>query len=386
MRNHTLQPISRTGFLRFFPNPAFRAAQCVLLGVATLLILAPARAYDLSGLPEYQVEYKVTEFEPIRLYGSGLNGLADALCEGFQKYHNPKFRFENRFPTSDGWVSGVEAGIADIGISGREVMLTEYLSFNETFGYDPVTVSIATGAADLKGRTWAEVIFVNKDNPIKGLTMKQLDGIFGSERTGGYGGLVWRPERGRPASENIRSWSQLGLAGDWAGKEIQTYGYAFTGMTNFFQLAVFHGGDKWNSNYRQYIEYGTKMVAPGAAGKAVDSKSMLAVDLTNDKFGIAWSGVAHAADVPGVRAVPLAYDEKGPYVLPTRENVQNRSYPLSRNVFMFIKHAPGQPVDPKVKEFMRFVLSRQGQEIVEKQNVYLPMTKELVEAELKKLE
>jgi phosphate transport system substrate-binding protein len=112
---------------------------------------------------------------------------------------------------------------------------------------------------------------------------------------------------------------------------------------------------------------------------------MLAVDLTKDKYGIAWSGVAHAADVPGVRAVPLAFDEKGSYALPTREAVQNRSYPLSRNVFMFIKRPPGKAVDPKVKEFMRYILSRQGQETVEKQNVYLPMTKELVNAELKKL-
>ncbi|MDB6116136.1 MAG: phosphate transporter periplasmic phosphate-binding protein [Lacunisphaera sp.] len=362
-----------------------RSARHLLLGTAVLFSLAPARAYDLSGLPAYKVGYQVTEFEPIRLYGSGLNGLGEALCDGFQKYQ-PKAKFENRYPTSDGWVSGIEAGIADVGIGGREVMLVEYLSFNETFGYDPVTVAIAIGAADLKGRTWAEVVFVNKDNPIPGLTLKQLDGIFGSERTGGYDGLVWRPENGRSAKDNLRTWDQVGLTGEWAGKEIQTYGYAFTGMTNFFQLAVFHGGDKWNGNYRQYIEYGTKMVAPGAAGKAVDSKSMLAVDLTKDKFGIAWSGVAHAVDVPGVRAVPLAYDEKGPYVLPTRENVQNRSYPLSRNVFMFLKHPPGQPLDPKVKEFLRFVLSREGQAIVEKHNVYLPLTARAVSEQLAKLE
>ena len=365
-------------------GPGTRLARGILLA-AILLGLARAHAYDLGGLPDYQVEHKVTEFEPIRLYGSALNGLGEALCAGF-KAHHPKAKFENRFPSSDGWVSGLEAGIADIGISGREVMLTEHLSFTETFGYGPVTVSIATGAADLKGRTWAEVIYVNKENPIKGLTLKQLDGVFGEARTGGYDGLVWRPERGRSAAENIRRWDQLGLGGEWAGREIQTYGYAFTGMTNYFQLVVFKGGDKWNPNYRQYIEYGTKMVAPGAAGKALDSKSMLAVDLTKDKSGIAWSGVPHGADVPGVRIVPLAFDEKGPYALPTRENVQNRTYPLSRNVFMFIKRPPGQPLDPKVREFLRFVLSRQGQEIVEKHNIYLPMTKELVATERKKIE
>ncbi|MDB6127642.1 MAG: phosphate transporter periplasmic phosphate-binding protein [Verrucomicrobia bacterium] len=377
MKIPTLRPFSL--------NLGSRTTRSAVLCAVLWLGAAPMHAYDLSGLPEYKVEYKVTEFEPIRLYGSGLSGLGDALCAGFQKYQ-PKAKFENRYPTSDGWVSGLEAGIADIGISGREVMLIEYLSFNETFGYDPVTISIATGAADIKGRTWAEVIFVNKDNPIKGLTLKQLDGIFGSERTGGYDGLVWRPERGRSAKENIRTWDQLGLTGDWAGKEIQTYGYAFTGMTNYFQLTVFNGGDKWNSNYRQYIEYGTKMVAEGAAGKAVDSKSMLAVDLTKDTYGIAWSGVPHAAGVTGVRAVPLAFDDKGPFVLPTRENVQNRSYPLSRSVFMFIKHPPGQPVDPKVKEFIRYVLSREGQEVVEKHNVYLPLTPDGVRGELKKIE
>ncbi len=359
--------------------------RCGALVAALFLGLSQTLAYDLTGLPDYKVEYQVTEFEPIRLYGSGLNGLGDALCEAFRKHH-PKAKFENRFPSSDGWVSGLEAGIADIGISGREVMLTEYLSFTETFGYKPVTVSIATGAADIKGRTWAIAIYVNKDNPVQGLTLKQLDGIFGEARTGGYDGLVWQPERGRSAKDNIRRWSQVGLTGDWAGKEIQTYGYAFTGMTNYFQLTVFNGGDKWNPNIRQYIEYGTKMVAPGAAGKALDSKSMLAVDLSKDRFGIAWSGVQHGADVPGVRMVPLAFDEKGPYVLPTRENVQNRSYPLSRNVFMFIKRPPGRALDPKVQEFMRFVLSRQGQEVVEKHNIYLPLTKEQVSTEREKVE
>jgi phosphate transport system substrate-binding protein len=366
---------------RFTAAPVLLAAA---LALASALFASDSRAFDLGGLPEYKPEHTLTEYEPLRLYGSGLNGLVDALCDEFRKYQ-PKVRFENRFPTSDGWTSGVETGIADIGVSGREAMLTEYLSFNETFGFDPVSVAIATGAADLKGRTWAIVVFVNKDNPIEGLTLKQLDGIFGAERLGGYDGLVWRPELGRSAAENIRTWDQLGLKGEWARKEIRTYGYAFTGMTNYWNLAVFNGGDKWNPNYRQYIEYGTKMVAPGAAGKAIDSKSMLAVDLANDKYGIAWSGVAHAADVQGVRPIPLAYDEKGPFVLPTREAVQNHTYPLSRSIFMFIKRAPGQPLEPKVREFMRFVLSRQGQQVVDKQNVYLPLTSQSVREQLGKV-
>ena len=141
-----------------------------------------------------------------------------------------------------GWSAGMEAAGADIGASGREPVLTEYLSFDETFGDDLTEVAVATGAYDKKGKTWAIIIYVNKDNPLTELTMAQLDGIFGAQRTGGYKGYKWMPEYARGAQQKYQDLGAIGPDGKWANEPIQTYGYANTGMTNFFQLKVFHNG------------------------------------------------------------------------------------------------------------------------------------------------
>lgn len=351
-----------------------------LLIILTIFTLSATCVYtqDLSSLPSYKPEQKVTGV--IRNFGSDLAGMVKVWEEGFRKYH-PGVQFDDKFPSSDGAVGGLISGVADIGTSGREPVLTEFLSFNETFKYDLDTIPVATGAFDIKGKTWAVVIFVNKDNPLTKLTMKQLDGIFGAERTGGYRGYKWYPELGRTAQDDIRSWGQLGLTGEWADKPVHTYGYANTGMSNFFQLTVFNGGEKWNPNYREYVESDTKMVTDESSG----SYHMLA-ELSKDKYGIAWSGIPHAKNFPQLRPLALAANEGGPYVLPSKESVQNRTYPLSRSIFMYIKHPPGQPIDPKVKEFLRYILSREGQQDVAKLNIYLPLTAEVVRTQLKKLE
>ena len=361
-----------------------RAISCAGALAATLLFTAAtAHGQDLPSLPTYEPGQKVSG--TIRNFGSEMNGLLKIWEAGFKKVQ-PGVQFDDKFPSSDAWASGLEAGVADIGTSGREPALTEYLSFYETFNYDPLEITVATGAYDLKGRTWAEVIYVNKANPISKLTMKQLDGIFGAARTGAYRGFKWHPEYARSAKENIRTWGQLGLTGEWADKPIQTYGYAWTGMTNFFQMKVFGGGDKWNENYRQYAEYGTKMLSDGPGGVTGSIKHMLTDELSNDKYGIAWTGIPHAADVSGVKAVALAEADGRPYVTPTRETVQNRTYPLTRSIYFFLKRPPGQALDPKQREFLRYILSRQGQQDVVRNGNYLPLTAEVVAEMRRKLE
>jgi phosphate transport system substrate-binding protein len=346
-----------------------------------LLRTPGAKAAD--ALPDYTP--RPVPAGVIRVYGSDLAGLVQSWEKDFSRLH-PQVRFQSRFPSSDGWSAGMEAAGADIGTSGREPVLTEYLSFDETFGYDPTEVAVATGAYDIKGKTWAVIIYVNKSNPLTHLTMAQLDGIFGSERTGGYRGFQWMPEYARGADRNIRTWGQLGLAGKWADEPIQTFGYANTGMTNFFQLEVFHGGDKWNPNYREYVEYGTKMVSSGPIGRTGSIKYMLQQELAKDPYGIAWTGIPHAADVSQVKPLAIAAREGGRYVFPTRATVQNRTYPLTRSVYMFLNRAPGKPLSPQVREFMRFVLSRQGQEDVIRGGSYLPLPAAFAREQLKKLD
>jgi phosphate transport system substrate-binding protein len=216
--------------------------------------------------------------------------------------------------------------------------------------------------------------------------MEQLDGIFGSQRTGAYRGLKWHSEFARGPEKDIRTWGQLGLKGEWANKEIHTYGYAYTGMTNYFQQEVLKGGDKWNPNYKQYAEYNTKMVMDGPEGEKTTIKYMLINELSNDKYGIAWTGVPHTADVPGVKEVPLSKKTGQPFVKASKLTVQDKTYPLSRLIFMFLKRPPGRELDPKVREFVRYILSKQGQQDVIDHGVYLPLTAEAVEEQLKKLD
>jgi len=193
------------------------------------------------------------------------------------------------------------------------------------------------------------------------------------------------PQFARSARDDIRTWGQLGLTGEWADKQINTYGYANTGMAKFFELKVFKGGEKWNPNYREYVESGTRMVSEGEIGQTGGSQHMLA-ELSKDKYGIGWSGIAHARNFTQLKPVALATSDAGPYVSPTKETIQNRMYPLTRCIFMYIKHPPDQPVDSKVKEFLRYVLSREGQEDVIKHNIYFPLTTEAVREQLKRLE
>lgn len=347
-----------------------------------ILVSTVCNAQELSStLPAYKPGTQVSG--AIRMYGSALSGLVQQWEDGFAKYQ-PGIKFQNKFAGSDAAISGLDTGDYDMAPNGREATLIEYLSFYESQGSNPFEVTVATGAFDIPGRTWAPVIFVSKDNPLTKLTMKQLDGIFGAERTGGSNGFVWEPTGARSAKDNIRTWGQLGLTGEWKDKPIQTYGYAPTGMTFFFQLKVMHGNDKWNPNYREYAESNTKMVDTKQQ-PVLGSHEML-VDISKDNFGIGWGGVGQAKGIPGLKMIALAKDENSPYILPTRQSVADRSYPLTRSIFMYMKHVPGEPMDPKFKEFLLFVLSQEGQKCVIQQGDYLPLTPEVIAEQRKRLE
>jgi phosphate transport system substrate-binding protein len=341
-----------------------------LLLVCGSLLAQQATAHpgsSLDQLPPYTPTQQVSGV--IRNNGSALAGLLQAWEKGFQK-HQPGIVFQDSLLSGDAAIGALEAGAADLAPNGREPVLTEYLSFAEVFGNDgPFQVTVATGAYKALGRTWAPVIFVNKDNPLTHLTMDQLDRIFGAERTGGYSGYKWVETPARPASENIRTWGQLGLTGDWADKPIQTYGYAPTGMSNFFELAVFHGGTKWNPNLRQYVETSAKQATlhAGTTDQMMD-------DLSRDRYGIAWAGLAHAEGKPGVKAIALGTAADGPFLLCNEETVRNRTYPLTRSIFIQLNRLTGTPIPPRLKEFLLYILSREGQQAVAAEGEYLPLT------------
>lgn len=339
---------------------------------------------DLSDLPAYKPDYKVQG--GFRIFGSELKGAMEALVIGFKKYH-PDVVFSTNFMTSsEGAIAGLYTGISDLAPMGDDAKITDLMPFYNAFRYQPTEISIATGGHEKRGTLWPAVIVVNKDNPITKLTMDQLDRIFSSERTGGWEletKEFYTAKYARGPETNIRKWGQVGLTGEWANKEIQTYGYIAPGFTIYFQRRLMHWSDKWNPNYKQYVE--AKEAPPDEYGKAVGSERMLE-ELSKDKYGIGWAAQMHVKDYPNVRALAIAAKEGGPYVPMRAETVANRSYPLVRDAYVYLNRAPGRPMDPKVREFLRFVLSREGQQIIADGDMYYPLTAEELRKQFKKLD
>ena len=148
-----------------------------------------------------------------------------------------------------------------------------------------------------------------------------------------------------------------------------------------------NNGDKWNPNFREFVETGSKMIADeDRPAQRLGLVHMLRDELANDRYGIAWTVMPQAKGIAGVKAIALAPRKGGNYVFPTRETFQDRTYPLVRSIHIFLDRTPGRPLDPKLREFLRFVLSREGQEIVALDGGYLPLTAAVALEQMRKLD
>jgi phosphate transport system substrate-binding protein len=357
----------------------------VLLAAVAVAPIAAQAAYDSSELAYYKPEAKVAG--EIRNYGFGFGGLLKIWEEGFRKHH-PGATFKDVTNTSDAAFPALVTGVTDLAPDGGEPAITEWLSFYETYGYHATDIVVASGTYDVDGRSPGIVVYVHPDNPISKLTMKQLDGIFGAERTGGLDNFKWDIRRARGPEDNIRTWGQLGLTGDWADKPIRTYGHAPSGTTRFFQLRALGNSDKWNPNYKEYVETGSKMIADYDKEEQRGSLRTMLNELKDDKYGIAWTVLPQVNQVSGLRFKPiaLAAKEGGPYVVPSKESFQDRSYPLVRNLYFYVNRKPGTAMDPRLREFLRYVLSREGQEAIVANGNYLPLPSAMVLEQLKRLD
>ena len=371
-----------------------------------LLLFGVGAALSLPAIGQFSSPNKLPDYKPqvklhgaIKCFGGELMGQMEIWERGFGRYQ-PDVSFANDFtPSSEGAIAGLYILRADLAPAGDDAKISDLLPFYQTYRYLPTEISVATGGYEKRGSLWAIQIVVNKDNPLTKLTMDQLAGIFGAERSGGWEGILYTAKYARGAQENIRTWGQLGLTGKWADKPIQTYGYAAPGFEVAFERRLFHWSDKWNPNYKEFVEeketvgaapYGagdeaTVSLKDKAEGEAVASERMYE-ELSKDKYGIAWGPVLHAKNYPGVKQIALAETASGPYVPLTEANVQNRTYPFIRNAYIYINRAPGSPVDPKVKEFLRYILSRQGQQDLIAPGDYYPLPPDVIEEQLKKLD
>ena len=340
------------------------------------------KKFDLSDLPHYKPEQKVSG--TIRMWGSNYftdSPLADYWIQEFQKYQ-PDVKFSLHLKTTLHAIPGLIFGMSDIGPMGRQITWDELLSYQRERNHLPIGIVAVTGSYDVSGWNPPIGVYLHKDNPLSKLSLQQLDGIFGAQRSGAWRELVWDKSLARGPEKNIRTWGQLGLTGEWANKPIHVYGYNLQfHFPQEIESRAFGGvSGKWNENL---IEY-DNLAQPDGSFKLAGQ--LMLEDLAKDPYGIVYCAGGNAWLTPQVKPIALSVKTGDPAYELTLENVRERKYPMYADVFFYIDRDPKKPVDPKVKEFLRYVLSSEGQAQVMRDGKYLPLTAEVVRAQLKQLD
>ena len=271
-----------------------------------------------------------------------MNNLMTLWGEGFAKvYPNVKLQVEGKGSSTA--PPALIAGTAQFGPMSRRMKNKEVDAFQKKFGYKPTHFRTSLDAL---------AVYVNKDNPIKGLTLPQVDGIFSKTRASGH--------------TEMNTWGDAGLTGEWANKPISLYGRnSASGTYGYFKKHALFKGD-----YKDTVKE-----QPGSAS--------VVQGVTEDRYGIGYSGIGYITS--GVRAVPLAKKEGGVLYTAEMKNVMTGKYPLARFLYLYINREPGKQLDPLIREFLKFVFSKEGQKVVVKDG-YLPLPYKIVAEELAKLE
>jgi len=272
-----------------------------------------------------------------------LNNLMTLWAETFNKFYpNAKIQIEGKGSSTA--PPALIAGTAQLGPMSRAMKGTEIDQFEKKYGHKPLAVRTSVDAL---------AVFVNKDNPIKCLTLAQVDAMFSKSRRWGY-------------KEDVKSWGQLGLAGEWASRPISLYGRnSASGTYGFFKDHTLKNGD-----YKDEVKE-----QPGSAS--------VVQGVTVDRFAAGYSGIGYAT--AGVRAVPLAEKEGGKCYEADPDNAYAGTYPLARFLYVYVNKAPGKALDPLTREFVKLVLSKEGQEVVVKDG-YFPIPASIAKEELGKIE
>ena len=315
------------------------------------LALAGGLALALPAAAAVKVDPALPDYEPVpgiagNLSSVGSDTLANLMtlwAEEFKRVY-PSVNIQIQAAGSSTAPPALTEGTANLGPMSRRMKAREIAAFERRHGYKPTAIRVAVDAL---------AVFVHKDNPIQCLTIPQVDAIFSSTRKCGH-------------PQDIRRWGQLGLGGAWTHRDIQLFGRnSVSGTYGYFKKHALCKGDFKPTVNEQ----------PGSAS-VVQS-----VGATLNAIG--YSGIGYRTS--GVRAVPLARKEGAPCVEATPENALSGKYPLARFLYIYVNKAPNRPLPPLEREFLRLVLSKQGQRVVIKDG-YIPLPARVARRELGKIE
>lgn len=300
-----------------------------VLTLCGLSLASTTQAAVDSKLPDYQARTGVAG----NLSSVGSDTLANLMtfwAEAFKKAH-PGVNVQIQAQGSSTAPTALTQGTANFGPMSRSMKDNEVRDFEKKYGYKPLAIPVAIDAL---------AVYVHKDNPVKFLSMPVVDAIFSSTRKCGF-------------EKDITNWGQAGLSGDWARRNIQLFGRnSVSGTYGYFKEHALCKGDFKNTVNEQ----------PGSAG--------VVQSISNSLNGIGYSGIGYKTS--GVRLVPIKNPDTGAIVEATEKNALNKSYPLSRFLYVYVNKAPNKALAPLEAEFIRLMLSRQGQEMVEKDG-FIPL-------------
>jgi phosphate transport system substrate-binding protein len=330
--------------------------------LATLLTLSAGLSMSVAAAQPVPVDPSLPDYVPHQPVSGSVVGYSGmdtvehmmaAWNAAFRKFH-PKAHFS--IVQKDGLAP--EDRIA-LGPHTMEVFNTTNLAYENAYGYDPFRIKICAAAYVLKSHVSAIGVYVNKSNPLTSISLRKLDAIFSAERRRGY-----------PA--DITTWGQLGLTGPWADKPIHLYGFYWRDdVTDYFRKLVMLDAP-FKSTYE----------IPGGDMSRNTPKVAAAImsALATDPDGISFGNASYMTD----QVKPLGLSVNGVHSQFTLNDIASGRYPLQRYLYIYVNRKPGQPLDPLLKEFLRFVLSRQGQSLVSKDQ-YLPLPPSIDAEELQKL-
>jgi len=258
-------------------------------------------------------------------------------------YPEAEFEITPPYAGSTGMLKVID-GELDFAFVSRELKPTDITSFQEKYGYEPFYVSISGGVYRHFGFLDAIGIITNKDNPIEGISLDDLDSLFSTTRNRG--------------GSEVRTWGDLGLTGEWKDQPIIVHAIEpWNGFEEFVRQKVMNASGK-HGEWRPDLDFHKLAFDPAS-------------EVAKDKFSIGYTGLAYIDT--GVKVLPLSEHRGGDYIEPSYENVASFEYPLSRTMYFAANVKPSEKMDPAMEEFLKFILSRQGQEIVREHAIFLPL-------------
>jgi len=311
------------------------------LALSALTGVASVQADVDPNLPSYEKASGVSG----NLSSVGSDTLANLMtlwAEDFKRAY-PNVNIQIQAAGSSTAPPALTEGTSNIGPMSRMMKDKERESFEKRYGYAPTAIPVAIDAL---------AVFVNKDNPIEGLTIPQIDAVFSSTRKCGF-------------SKDATTWGDLGVSGSLAGQSIQLFGRnSVSGTYGYFKKKALCKGDFKNNVNEQ----------PGSAS--------VVQGVSESINGIGYSGIGYKT--ASVRALPLAKKDGDDFVEATPANAVTGKYPLSRFLYVYVNKAPNKELAPITAEFIKLVLSKQGQEVVVKDG-YVPVPAQVAERTLQSL-